>query len=352
MRFLQIIPILPILMLITLVTNIAAAEGGQNAKVNLVIAGRPDAPIDSYQEWSRELGKVGLRNVRIRSALSSDKLDIQTRSDGRDKIYEVTGSIEGGGDLLLPGARFSQGDAAGVARWVKDLAANGPPQSREPRGPFGLTESRFKKVLADLSRTVDFSTVGETRAAALQKIGEKLAFPLKIEAGLKASLAQDKITDELTGFSAGTALACVLRPLGLGFAPRETDGRELIYEILPLESGAEADKTWPVGWEPQGRRQKVLPELFAFHTISIQNVTLAKVLEAVGKKLDSPLLVDRGALARRKIDPEKIDVSLPAGRTTYGLALNRVLSKSLLKFELLVDEAGRPFIWVTSLKKP
>lgn len=356
MRILGILPKSTLLMLTgTLMLCLpAAAEQVAGGKVNLVIAGEPGAPLASYQEWARELGRVGLHNVRVRAAMSGDKLDIHTRSEGDYRVYEVTGFILGGGELALPGAKFAQGDAEGVARWVKDLADNGPPQSREPRGPFGLKESSFKKVMADLGREVDFPTQGQSRAEVMKKIAEKLAFPLNVEAVIRQSLARDTVAEELQGLSCGTSLACVLRPLGLGFAPREDGGGRIIYEVLPQEFAAETEdadqKTWPVGWTPQGRRQKVLPELFEFHTISISNVSLAKVLEAVGKKLEVPVLVDRGRLAGKGIDLDKIDVALPAGRTTYGLTLFKILSRSKLKYELMVDEAGQAFVWVTVLR--
>ena len=362
MRFLQVVPTLLAAVVIWGVANgrpAAARESKPKARVNLVIAGEAGAPVSSYHSWSRELGKAGVRNVRIRAARSSDRIDIQTRGGGQYPTYDVSGMIETGGDLLLPGARFSPGDARRVAQWVEDLAQEGPPQSREPKGPFGLTKSRFDKVIDDLDRVADFSTVGETRAAVVERIAGNLDMPLRIKPELKASLARDKLKAELAGFSSGTVLAFVLRPLGLGFVPCQSDDGELAYVVLPVESdaataaatGANAtSKSWPVGWPPKGPRRKVLPGLFKFHTVSIQNVSLGEVLEAIAAKLDVAVLVDRLALGSRGIDPEKIDVSFPQSRTTYGLVLNRVLSKSMLKYELRVDEAGRPFLWVKTLK--
>ena len=43
-------------------------------------------------------------------------------------------------------------------------------------------------------------------------------------------------------------------------------------------------------------------------------------------------------------------VSLPHGRTTYSLALRKLLAKAGMKFEVRYDEAGTPLLWVTSLK--
>ncbi len=336
----------------------AVADGPRpKGRVSLVIAAEAGAPIISYHTWSKDLGEAGVRNVRVRAGRSNDRLAIKSRGSQQMPVYDVTGIIRAGGDLLLPGARFKPGDADGVARWVKDLAELGPPQSREPKGVFGLTKSQFDRVREDLARRVNFSTQGETPAAVIDKIAAKLQVPLPIEPRLKATLAQDVLADELAGFSSGTVLAYVLRPLGLGYVPREVADRRLQYVVVPL--GAESAvgigkdkpmKHWSVGWPPSGSKREVLPELFKFHNVSIQDVSVGKVLEAVGEKLKAPVLLDRAALARHGIDLEKIDVTLPSKRTTYGLVLNRALFKAKLRYDLRVDEAGKPFLWVTTLK--
>ncbi len=336
----------------------ALADGpGPKGRVSLVIAAEAGAPIASYHSWSKDLGEAGVRNVRVRGGRSSDRLGIKSRGSREMPVYDVLGMIESGGDLLLPGARFRPGDADGVARWVKDLAELGPPQSREPKGVFGLTKSQFERVRKDLGRRVDFSTRSETRAAVIDKIAAKLQIPFSIEPRLKATLAQDVLADELAGFSSGTVLGYVLRPLGLGFVPREVDGRRLQYVVVPLEgesaAGIRKDKAmkhWSVGWPPSGSKHDVLPALFEFHNVSVQDVSVGKVLEAVGEKLEVPVLFDRAALARHRVDLEKIDVTLPSKRTTYGLVLNRVLFKARLRYDLRVDETGKPFLWVTTLK--
>ena len=94
----------------------------------------------------------------------------------------------------------------------------------------------------------------------------------------------------------------------------------------------------------------MLPDLFKFHNVSIQDISVGKVLEEVGKRLKAPVLLDRAAIARHGVDLDKTDVTLPSKRTTYGLVLNRALFKAKLKYDLRVDEAGKPFIWVTTIK--
>ena len=73
-------------------------------------------------------------------------------------------------------------------------------------------------------------------------------------------------------------------------------------------------------------------------------------LEAIGKRVKTPVLLDRKALSKHNIDPKKASVSLPNKRTTYSLALRKLLFQAKQKFEVRYDDAGTPFLWVTTNK--
>ena len=73
-------------------------------------------------------------------------------------------------------------------------------------------------------------------------------------------------------------------------------------------------------------------------------------MQAIGARLKVPLLLDHNALARYGIEPDKVNVSVPRGKTTHSLILQKILFQARLKSELRVDEAGTPFLWITSLK--
>ena len=211
---------------------------------------------------------------------------------------------------------------------------------------FGLPRSQYAEVLKDLAQPVDFSTKELSRGEVVQRIRQGLALPMRIDPALLSALDKDILDDELLGLSRGTALAYTLRAPGLSLIVH-TSARGPEYVISEARPG---DKTWPVGRESQQRQSKVLPALFEFHTINIEDVSVAQVLEAVAARLKVPILLDHVALARHGIDPAKTQVTLPSSRTTYGIALRKVLFKALLKYDLLVDESGKPFLWVTSIK--
>ena len=121
-------------------------------------------------------------------------------------------------ELIVPGGRFRRSECKKLAAWLDDLAKRGPPEKREKVSAFGLTASQLEKVNADLSKAVGFSTKGMTRSEAVNKIAGQLGLALKIEGALADG--DDKIEEELSEFSSGTALACILRPIGSCMVPR------------------------------------------------------------------------------------------------------------------------------------
>ena len=206
---------------------------------------------------------------------------------------------------------------------------------------------------------MDFSTVGMTRQKAVEKIADQLKLPLKLDADVARALADDKIEDDLSDLSCGTALACVLRPAGYSVAPRAVGG-QIAYAVVKAESkpadtnlahlSLDTLKDWPVGWTSDKSDRDAVPALYEFRNVNIQNVSAATALKAIGDRLKTPVLIDRKALAEYKVDPGKVKVSVPGRRTTYSLALRRLLFQARLKFEVRYDEAGTAFLWVTTIK--
>ena len=174
-------------------------------------------------------------------------------------------------------ARFKQSDAARLAQWLDDLAARGPPNRREAKLAFSLTAKQLEQVNDDLSKAVGFSTVGMTRSEAVEKIGRQLTLPIHVTGSLAD---EDKVADELSGLSSGTSLACLLRPLGYCMTPRQTAGG-LSYAVAKAKLDREV---WPIGWPPPADKPlaKLVPPLFEFLNVNVQNVTAAKAIEAIG----------------------------------------------------------------------
>lgn len=297
-------------------------------------------------EWSRALSQAGIKNVRISTSQGNAKLGVEVRGSQGARLYVVTGLLQSRDVLTLSSGRYGRRDLGRLAAWLDDLAKNGPSDQREPRGPFGLTKAQFAAVHDDLSRAVGFATHGMSRREAVTKITRKLSLPLRIDTKIAKTLEDDTIDEELSSVACGTALAQILRPAGLSLTPHETNNRlELVV------AAAQRDlEIWPIGWKPERVRMKVLPGMFSQHTINIRGVSAAVAIAAIGKQLGVPVLIDHRALAQHGIDPEKVGVTFPSRKTSYGIALRAVVARAKLKSELRVDEGDQPLLWITTIK--
>jgi hypothetical protein len=311
----------------------------------LTVVGESQVAADFHQ-WMAVLARAGVSHVQFRVAGPTDQAGIEVQGSPERPRYRVTGTLSSRGELILPGGRFGRGEAGRIARWLEDLAANGPPERREVKSAFGLTAKQFQQVRDDLAQLVGFSTQGVARSDVVERIGRRLRFPFEIDRRQREALGQEPVAEQLSGLSCGTALACVLRPSGLGLVPRPNSSAASYW----IGDARDAREIWPIGWPSEKLPHDVLPVLYEFHNVNIQGVTAAKAISAIGQLLKAPMLMDHNAMARYGIDPDKVIVSFPPSRTTYGLILHKVLFKAGLKDELRVDEAGNPLLWVTTVK--
>jgi hypothetical protein len=108
--------------------------------------------------------------------------------------------------------------------------------------------------------------------------------------------------------------------------------------------------TWPVGW-PLGEQKPrdVLPKLFETLNAEI-DTPLTDVLENIAERLDVVVLYDHYAMARQGIDLAKLNSRFPPSKTWYAKVIDRVLHQSGLTGEWRLDDAGKPLLWVTTLK--
>ena len=342
----QLRPFFLPLLLIAAVAGAASAAG----TVQLDLVGDMHGSALLFQEWSQVLGKAGVQNVRFRAVAEPGQPGIENQGTAQDPAYVVTGIVRSRSELLLPGGSFRPSDAGRLKQWLDDLAERGPgtgkAADKEENAAFGLRSAQLDRVREDLAAPVDFATRGATCRQVVEKIAERLKWPLKLDGETAHALADQKFDESLSGLSCGTALAYVLGAAGYGLLPRAV-GDQASYAVVEARKGA---GVWPIGWPADKAGQKGLPALFEFLNVNVQNVSAEQALETIAKRLKTPFLVDHRALARYGIDPAKTKVSLPRSRTTYSLALRKLLSKAGMKFEVRYDEAGTPLLWITSLK--
>jgi hypothetical protein len=329
---------------------LAAVGGGRAAwaagKVRLDLIAPDQSAAMTLHDWNDALGKAGIHGARLRSGEGGERPAIVNQGTAKEPFYVVTAMVLSRDELLLPGGRFRRGELGRLAQWLRDLAETGPVEGRESRGAFGLSVSQFEQVHNDLAKPVAFSTQGMARGQAVERIARQLQNAVRLDADAARQLDQDKIGEELSGVSSGTALAYILRPAGYCLVPQLAGAKV----DLSVQKAKPALQIWPVGWPPKGEANKALPGLHEFLDVNVQNVSASDALAAIAARLKVPVLMDHNALARHGLDPTKAMVSLPQRRTTYSLALGKLLSQAGLKFEVRLDEADAPLLWVSSVK--
>ena len=326
----------------------AAAKPAAKARVSLELVTEKGFPITGANDWYRVFSELGVAGLRIRGANPGDQSGIEKRGSKEAPVYDVVGVIKADNTLHLPGGKFTVHDGARLKKWLADLADQGTEAVTQPRQAFGLTRSQLMEADDDLKGPVAFATSGAQAAEAVDKIGRALAHALEIDSAARRALEAVTIDEDLQNVSTGTALAAILRPAGLVFVPERPSGGVLKYRVMRPAEGREA---WPVGWKAEEPEQKLMPEMYTkLINVEIDQTPVAEAVEALRGRLKIPVLWDRSALARHGIDPAKIEVKLPAKKLTYSLILQRVLSQAKLKKEIRVDEAGKPFLWITTIK--
>jgi hypothetical protein len=260
----------------------------------------------------------------------------------------VVGILNTNNQLILTQGRFGLGDRARIEAWLRKLRAEGEEGVTVQPAAFGLLPRQLVAVHEALSAPVQISTRGQHPREVAKQIaaGLKLAFTTD-GAGQQALAGGDPVLDELQGLSSGTSLAALLRPLGLVFVP-EKSGAEI---RLRIRSSQGAKEHWPVGWPPAGNPRETLPELFKTLNVEIDKTPIGEVISSIGGRLKAPVLIDHNALAGAQIDLDTAKVGLPATATYYDRVLDQLLFQARLKYDLRVDEAGKPLLWITSIRR-
>ena len=317
-------------------------------QVSLELLTRPGLSLTASQQWYKALADLGIGGLQIRDAGPRDEMGISQQGSKSAPAYKVVGILSADNVLHLPGGTFKLGETAKLRKWLENLSELGAEGVTAERSAFGLIARQLEQVHDDLKHPVDPSTKGLPAGKAVRQIGGRLKFALEMDEAAGPALAKVEVEDELNGLSSGTTLALILRPAGLVLIPERPAGGDLRYRVAKAQAGREA---WPAGWKPKGRPNEVIGELFEFLNVEIpQDIPLPEVLEAIQARLKVPFLFDHNALVLHGIDPDKATADALNKRMTYSQVLNKVLGHARLKYEVRVDEADKPFLWITTVK--
>lgn len=321
----------------------SAAEG----RIDLELVTVGSFPFEQTRDWLAMLQKLNLEGVKIRAGTEDDVPEIATEGSEKAPVYRVKGLLTPGGNLILKGAKFKLGDRAAIGSWMDKLKQGGEEGLTAKPGAFGLLPKQLAAVHASLAGPVDFSTTGGKPKDMIDKLTSKLSLTVSLDSNAEAALrSAEPFPDELLGVSNGTSLAAILRPSGLVFVPVKGKGDSIDLKITDSRS---VEKSWPVGWTSDKGKGQLLPDLFKTLNVEIADTSLEESLAAIQKRVNAPFLLDQNSLARQRVDLKK-KLNLPKANLSYARILDKLLTQVKCKIEVRLDEADKPFVWVTTLK--
>ncbi len=338
-----------VVVLVLLMQGVGWTDSVQAAGiVEMEIVTDPRSSALVAQRWTAVLSQSGVSRVRIRASRRGDKVQVTTAGTDRRPVYQVMGSLDSRGTLNLPGGRFQQGDRSKLRQWVEELKTWGPQGAPQGQPAYGLNAEQLSTLLKDLSQPVVVSTSSLQEAKAFDQIVGKLQVPVELDRATAGSLRHSRTVGvELQGLASGTALAYVLRPSGLVFRPQRLPSGEIRLLVQPSN---QVEKPWSIGVAPEQRDSEILPVLLEFLKVEIEPTPLAEVLPVIQGRVKVPFLIDQNQLVKHRVDISQVKVSHPSKKTWYQALLRHLLRQAQLKHELRLDEAGKPFLWITTLK--
>jgi hypothetical protein len=308
----------------------------------------PGVSLDAPQKWIEMLREEGFGSLRVRTAQRGEVGKVRQVGGDDRPHYSVTGIVTSGNVLKLPGANIRLHDKAALRTWVAKLHDGGEEGVVSKPVMYGLTAKQMLEVHDNLKGAVDFETKGQRTGDVLNRIADAIELEVQVDsAASDAKTSEEPVADELRDLSYGTALAAVLRPLGYVMVPEKKLGEKLHLRVTDSKS---VERPWPIGWEPKQSQRTLAPDFFKSTNAEITDYVLLDALEAIQKRIQLPLLFDYNNLARQRIDLQR-KVSTKPGRKSYAVIVDELLHQSQLKTEMRIDEAEKPFLWITTIKQ-
>jgi hypothetical protein len=328
--------------------TLAAIPLAAQVPVSLEVVTAQGFPLEGQQSWMESLKQMGFTDLRMRAARPGDEPTIVNRGTDDQPRYVVTGVLARDNRLEVPGLIVRYGQRQQLADWLARLRAGGEDTITGEPGAFGLTAKQFAKLHDAAKSPIDFPTKGQPARNVIRQIIDSLAVSVEIDPSAQAAAeSTEEVLDELQGLSRGTALAAAVRPLGMVVT---VTGQGQSAGGLRITRQPEREEVWPLGLPPTGTPDKTAPALFKFLNVEIHERPLAEAVNAIQERLKIPFLFDHNALAKHEVDLQTV-VSFPAKNTFYKKILDDLLYQARLRSELRVDDAQRPFLWITTIKK-
>ncbi|MDA7951926.1 MAG: hypothetical protein MPJ24_10620 [Pirellulaceae bacterium] len=312
-------------------------------RIQIEIAVEKSSLMREVHQWVQALQKNGITNVRV----TYGKVEVKVTQTGppENRYYTVYGKLGADGKLHLPGKTFTLSNVSHVKSWASDLRSGGVDEVVGEKGEFGLTKKQLIALYEDLTPDSLVVTDKKRFATVIKELAAEIATPVIVDQTAAKILESEEIySGQLTGLSRGTALAIALQRCGHLMIPENVGGK-ISLRILPK---GDQKEFWPAGWPPNQPTQKLFPAILTLLPVQMENIPLQQALDAVEERLKVPFIYDLYKLNAMKIDPNKIMVTIPESTITYKSLLDKVLRKAHMYGEVRIDEAGRPFYWIST----
>lgn len=319
----------------------------QKRIIQLEVSVSQRAELMTQHRWMEMLSKVGADSVRSMTSVRSKGPEIKEIQNSGTTIIKVVGEIKGS-TLFLPGKSFSIRDPGGIQNYLSALRADGSQTALAEKHAFGLTSEQLVKVHESLSGEVKISTMDQPISDAVGHIMKNVDLELVLTSASRELMRNEaRVKEELRGLSYGTALSALLRPWGKVLSIDRKPGKGPRVAIAKFN---EVNEFWPVGWPNEKRTSEVYPKLMERQPIEIRNYSLSAVLGALQKRTAIPFLYDRNSIAKAGVDISGSRVTLVKKKVAYIVAIQDLLSqtKPRLRAEVRVDEADKPFLWIST----
>ncbi len=325
----------------------SSQTSAQKTYLTLEISSNSGASLGSQQRWVNALQNVGADRVSSRT-MPQGAATVDETERGGTRYIKVRGFLENG-KLELLGGSYRTSDAAKIRDLLQKFRDDGKETTLSKKLDFGLTGSQLVELAEKLAKPVAESTKGKPFSAVVSAIVGQTGVSFARDSAARAALAgHGEVTQEFKGMSSGTALAAMVKPLGLVLEPGREQGKQVQVHIKQPEVGK---KFWPVGRELETAPVMVEPGMFQKMPIKIKNYPLDKVMVAFQQKAKIPFVYDEQVIAAKGIEVSKTLVSISNKNGILMVMINKLLRETQpkrLSGELRLDDAGKTFLWITA----
>lgn len=302
------------------------------------------------QEWGRAFQKIGYA-IRIRRAEVNDRPEVTERVLAGYRTVTAVGILDRTGTIEFRGnQKFKTTDTAKLKKWLDSLQKYGAQGAPDGKPMWGLNSEQFASVYNSMSHELrdeiyEFDIL--TAIAALDPPQEHpVIFSPQANSWLNKQSPRPVVRQKLKGISKATALAIMLKDHGLGYYPIRTPAATIELQVKPL-IGTE-EKPWPVGWELRLPRTKTAPLMFKLFPVNLKEMAIVDLAQVVAEKTNVPILFDYHTIATAKIDLDELTITIPERKSTLFRAIQTATSRNRLSQKLVIDELGKPLIYVTT----